>query len=371
MTLNPGLQDISMLPMIGKHIQNRFHRRFAPLSIVHFVTSRCNARCSHCFMDFNAGQDSAGELSIDEIRLLAGTLGKGLYNVNLTGGEPFIREDMADIVECYTSETPAQSIVITTNGWFTDAIRRCAEHFASHASKCRITFSISLDDIGERHDAGRQLVGLYNRALASYLMLRSWADPRIAATIALTVTPANAPRIEAIHTALREAGVTSIFPVLFREEGVQGDTADRASLCRAYGRLSHLIDDYNETGAGKNIADAAHRAKNRIVRGILGDPEQADRFLVPCTAGSLFGTIMADGSVTPCELLAARYPLGNLRDCNMDFSSIWNSAGAEKVRQMIRDSRCHCTFECAWTVNVLGRTTFWPRFALTTLRELL
>jgi len=360
-----------MLPPIGKHIQNRFHGRHAPFSIVHFVTNRCNARCSHCFMDFRTGQDRTAELTLDEIRLLAGSLGRGLYNVNLTGGEPFIRDDMAAIVECYASETPAQSIVITTNGWFTDDIRRCAERIASHASTCRITFSISLDDIGERHDAGRQLVGLYNRALESYLMLRSWADPRIDTTIALTVTPANAPRIEAIHTALREAGVISIFPVLFRGEGVQRDAADRASLCRAYARLSHLIDDYNETSAGKNIADAAHRAKNRIVRGILGDPEQADRFHVPCTAGSLFGTIMADGSVTPCELLASRYPLGNLRECNMDFSAIWNSTLAEQARQMIRNSRCHCTFECAWTVNVLARTTFWPRLAGATLREML
>jgi len=360
-----------MFPHIGRQIQNRLYRRYAPLSIVHFVTSRCNARCSHCFIDFTLGQGSAGELTLDEIRQVTRSLDKGLYNVNLTGGEPFIREDMSDIVDCYASATSARSIVITTNGWFTDAIRRSAERIRSSSSTCRVTFSISLDDTGERHDAGRHLTGLYDRAMESYLMLKAMTDPRIETTIALTVTPANASRIESIYAALREAGVISIFPVLFREEGIQRNAADRVSLCLAYGRLSHLLDDCPEPEVGKSISQSAHRAKNHIVRGILGDPGQADHFQVPCTAGSLFGTIMADGSVTPCELLASRYPLGNLRDSNMDFPAIWNNALAEQARHVIRESRCHCTFECAWTVNVLARTTFWPRLVLSTLRELL
>lgn len=360
-----------MLQHIGTYIKNRFHRRHAPFSIVHFVTSRCNARCSHCFIDFSAAQDSADDLTLDEIKRLCKSMDRGLYNVNLTGGEPFLRQDMADVVECYASETTVRSIVITTNGWFTDAIGDCAERFCRSSAQCRITFSISLDDIGDRHDEGRRLKGSYDRAMKSYLMLKSIVDPRLQAMITLTVTPVNASRIEAIHSALRKAGVTSIFPVLLREEGVQPDVTDRSSLCRAYGRLSKLVDDCPEPETGKSITGAVHRAKNRIVQRILGNAEEADRFHVPCTAGSLFATIMADGSVTPCELLASRYPLGSLRDNVMDFSGILNSALAEQARCVILESRCHCTFECAWTVNVLARPVFWPRLALTTLRELL
>jgi len=322
-----------MLPQIVNLIQNRFQRMHAPFSIVHFVTARCNARCSHCFIDFSkAGQNSAAELSLDEISRLTRSLGEGLYNVNLTGGEPFIREDLSDIVECYVSATPVRSIVITTNGWYTESIRGCAERFLKLSSSCRITFSISLDDISERHDAGRKLPGLYDRALESYRMLKSWADPRINATIALTVTPANKSRIEAIYAALKQAGVSTIFPVLLREEGVQTGIADRASLCQAYGRLALLVDNARgPASSGKRIADAAHRAKNRIVHGILGNAEQAERYHVPCTAGSLFATIMADGSVAPCELLVTRYSLESLRENNMDFSAIWNKIGRAHV----------------------------------------
>lgn len=360
-----------MMSQIRAQIHSHLQAKYTPLSIVHFVTNRCNARCRHCFMDFTPDQASATELTLDEIRRLTRSLGKGLYNVNLTGGEPFIREDITDIVECYASETSAQSIVVTTNGWFTDAIRRCAERFSSRSAACQLTFSISLDDIGELHNAGRRLIGSYDRAMESYLMLRSMAASCIRATIALTVTPFNAARIEAIYSELRKAGVTSIFPVLMRAEGVQKNLTDHAALCRAYGRLSQLVDNCREeNSAGMDIAEAAHRAKNRIVRRILGNAEEADRFHVPCTAGSFFATIMADGTVTPCELLASRFAPGNLRENNMDFSGIWNSERAEQARYFIRKSRCHCTFECAWTINVLAHPVYWPRLTLMTLREL-
>ncbi|MEK6744928.1 MAG: radical SAM protein [Nitrospirota bacterium] len=361
-----------MLPQIANHIQNRLNRRYAPLSLVHFVTNRCNARCSHCFIDFAPERTHADELTLDDIGRVARSLGSGLYNVNLTGGEPFLREDMPDIVACYASATKAQSIVITTNGWFTDAIRRSAERYRHCSSTCRITYSISLDDIRERHDGSRNLTGLYDRALESYRLMSSWSDPRISATVALTVTPENASQIENIYRSLKAAGVTSVFPVLLREEGVLRTIADRESLCQAYGRLTRLIDRSREPFKhGRRIAEAAHRAKNRIVHQILGNNETTGRFHIPCAAGASFATIMADGSVAPCELLALRHPMGNLRENDMKFSGIWNSVRAHQVRRSIRENRCHCTFECAWTVNVLARPVFWPRLAFTTLRELL
>jgi MoaA/NifB/PqqE/SkfB family radical SAM enzyme len=323
-------------------------------------------------MDFAAAPGREEELTLHEIGRLARSLGKGLYNVNLTGGEPFIRSDMYEIIECYAHTTSVRSIVITTNGWFTDAIMRSAERYLSCLSPCRITFSISLDDIGKEHDIGRNLGGLYDKAFESYRMLKAWHDPRISVSIALTVTAANASRIETIYSGLRAAGVVKVFPVLFREEGVQHSMRDRESLCRAYGRLAHLIENSRTPGVpGNRVVDATHRAKNRIVHQILGDPDSAGRFHASCTAGSLFGTIMADGTVAPCELLASRYPLGNLRDHDMNFARIWNGCQSAQVRDAVRGDRCHCTFECVWTVNVLARPAFWPRLALTTLRELL
>ena len=72
-----------------------------PVSIVHFLTNRCNARCSFCFIDFDDPKTFQGELTLDEIDKLTKSFGKSLLNVNLTGGEPFARKDIIDIAKLY------------------------------------------------------------------------------------------------------------------------------------------------------------------------------------------------------------------------------------------------------------------------------
>ena len=60
-----------------------------PISVVHFLTNGCNARCSFYFINFDDPSTFKGELTLDEIEKLTQSFGKSLLNVNLTGGEPF------------------------------------------------------------------------------------------------------------------------------------------------------------------------------------------------------------------------------------------------------------------------------------------
>ncbi len=96
-------------------INNIYFKKNEPMSLVHFITNRCNARCSFCFIDFNNPDTFKDELSLDEINKLTKSLGKSLLNVNLTGGEPFARKDIIDIAKIYLKNTTIQSLYITTN----------------------------------------------------------------------------------------------------------------------------------------------------------------------------------------------------------------------------------------------------------------
>ena len=79
------------------------------------VTYRCNARCSMCNR-YKAPSKPEEEISIETIKKLP-----KMYFTNITGGEPFIRTDLKDIVrELYKK---SDRIVISTNGFFTDRIR--------------------------------------------------------------------------------------------------------------------------------------------------------------------------------------------------------------------------------------------------------
>ena len=57
-----------------------------PISLIHFITNRCNARCDHCFIDFGNKDSQSAKISIENIEKLSKTFGEQLMNINLTGG---------------------------------------------------------------------------------------------------------------------------------------------------------------------------------------------------------------------------------------------------------------------------------------------
>lgn len=346
----------------------------SPISIVHFVTERCNARCPHCFVDFGSAIGREEELSLDEIGRLADTLGRRILNVNLTGGEPFLREDLPGIVERYATRAGVRSIVVTTNGWFTDGARELARAFRRLPARCRLTVSVSFDAPGERHDRNRRLPGLFPRALETYRLLDAWPDPRVRADATLTVTPDNAGDVAGIVGELREAGVRRIFPLLVREAGALRSVPGKEKALEGYRELVRLVRRMPgppRTGSAADaLADALHSAKDRIVRDAICAGVPAGSFGGPCRAASLFGVVRPDGTVLPCEVLDRTFAVGNLREAGMDFLRLWNGAAADGVRERVASRGCRCTYECAFTVNVLGNPRNWPRLLLRTLGEL-
>ena len=91
--------------------------RSEPVGLIHFLTRRCNARCSFCFIDFDdaVSQNKKNEMSIEQIAKMTSTLGKSLQHVNLTGGEPFLRDDIYDIMKAYFDNANVNSILINSS----------------------------------------------------------------------------------------------------------------------------------------------------------------------------------------------------------------------------------------------------------------
>ena len=116
---------------ISHVLQNIYLKKNEPVSIVHFVTNRCNARCSFCFIDFDDPKTFHNELSLEEIEKLTKSMGKSLLNVNLTGGEPFARKDITEIAKLYIKNTTVQSIYVTTNASLPDRVESFAKEISS------------------------------------------------------------------------------------------------------------------------------------------------------------------------------------------------------------------------------------------------
>ena len=117
------------------------------------VTYRCNARCNMCNR-YKKPSKPDEEISIETIKKLP-----RMYFTNITGGEPFIREDLKEIVrELYKK---SDRIVISTNGFFTDRIIDLCKEFPN------IGIRISIEGLEETNNKIRGLDDGFNRGLTT------------------------------------------------------------------------------------------------------------------------------------------------------------------------------------------------------------
>ena len=151
--------------------KNNYIQKKYPISLVHFVTNRCNARCSFCFIDFDNPDTFKGELSLTEIEKLSLTLGNSIQNINLTGGEPFARKEIKEISEIYIKNAKVGSLFITSNGSLPERIEDYLDNLVPKYPDTKFVFSFSIDNIERKHDKIRKIEGLFEKCIESYVQL--------------------------------------------------------------------------------------------------------------------------------------------------------------------------------------------------------
>jgi radical SAM protein with 4Fe4S-binding SPASM domain len=355
--------DKANLPRI---LKNLYFTRSEPISLVHFITNRCNARCSFCFIDFDNPETFKGELSLEEINLLTKNLGKSLLNVNLTGGEPFARKDIIEIAKCYIVNSTVQSIYITTNGSLPDRIEKFAKEISEFSPNTELSFQISVDDFPEEHDRVRKISNLFKDCLKSYKILKKFG-PKINPVINITVTHENCNNIKNIfYYLVNDCGVESIKCCIVRDEGVyKTPEKKKKKIFEAYDWLTNEINKLCKNKKIKNyntnsIQGKLHGKKDAISWEMVKKMYLKPKFLSNCYAGGIFGIIQANGDVYPCEILEKNL-LGNLRDNKMDLMNIWENQKTKETRKFIINSKCNCTYECALSFNVLANWKYQGR----------
>lgn len=346
-------------------VLNSYFLKKEPISLIHFVTNKCNARCLHCFIDFNNEEIFKNELSLEEINEMTKNLGSSLFNVNLTGGEPFLRKDIFEIAKAYFANTGIESLFITTNGFFTEKIKAFLDSFVSSNLQRKITFQFSIDNFEEEHNKNRRVAGLFKKTLESYHLVKSYNNPNIMPNICITLAHHNYENVLELYTHLKSLGVDSCTPTMMREAGVvkKMDQVIKRKILDVYNELTKRIysDQLSGTTKGfeRHFQGRLMNSKNMLVSKIVSDTYMEKKFIVNCSAAALFGVIYANGDVYPCEMLNNRN-LGNLRDYNMNFMKLWQDKKAGECKEFIKKSKCSCTFECVWTVNAISS----PRFII-------
>lgn len=347
---------------LAAKVSNIAFRKKAPASLIHFITNKCNARCGHCFIDFDDDESQRARMELEDVEKLSKSLGPQILNINLTGGEPFLSPDIAAIAEAYLTHSAIESIYITTHGGLTERIEAFVEQVAPKFPDRKLILSISIDHLGEEHDRARKVPNLFRDALKSYEFLKGYGR-NVVPNVSITVSDSNCDDMdEIVDRLVSDHGVTSLTSNIVRDEGVYTIPVEKKrQILEGYKRLNARIASAPEL-SGYDPGTLLGRVMNEkegIMTAHIAEAYLEPKYVLPCRAGALLGVVYPNGDVFPCEILDDR-PLGNLHDYDFDLMKLWSERQAAEVRTWIRDTHCNCTFECAWSFNILGSPRHQP-----------
>ncbi len=322
-----------------------------PLQLIHFITSRCNAKCGHCF--YWSQLNTKGELSLEEIDKITTHL-PDLVILNFSGGEPFIRQDFAEVIKTYYRNTLVKEVTIPTNATFTEKMKKDCTEVLEYCKGMELNIVVSLDGLEKIHDEIRQVKDCYKTAKKSFLMLKELQKtyPYLQVSVVSTLTSLNQDTVEEFHREIKEEWQPDIFGMnLIRGEAKKMDLF--GVNLENYKKFFALQSKSRKPGLKSRVRDYL----NKVRTGTNIQMVEQKKMVVPCRAGTLMGVMYEKGDVYPCELLN-RKPLGNVREYDYNFEKLWTSTRTKEASKWIKDTKCYCTHECFQRFNIMYKPSF-------------
>jgi MoaA/NifB/PqqE/SkfB family radical SAM enzyme len=313
----------------------RHHDRQTPPFMIVFINSICNLTCEHCFYWRNLNQRD--DLTFAEFNKLSLELGD-FEILNLSGGEPFIRNDFAEICCLFTGNNHVKQIYVPTNGYFTEKTEKQIRKVLTSKTLRLFVCEISLDGMPEYHDRFRGNPQSFAKAMETYDMLVQLQkeDSRLhihANTVAMSE---NMDEIWQLTEYLHDRCPAMEHHNLAIIRGDRKNPSLQGPALQQYQRLyQHVAEVWSDREKGRFGAIVEPMLQWAKVKTIESESQY-----VPCKAGVLSGVIYANGDVSVCE---THGPLGNLR--KQSFFEIWDSDKARALRREIKNKQCYCTNE--------------------------
>lgn len=320
-----------------------------PTFNVLFLTNRCNLDCKMCFYSKREKRD---ELTTQEIETLAKSLPPQWY-IMLTGGEPFLRDDMFEIAKAFYDQG-ALNIHISSNATLVDKTIAGIEKIAEYAKDSHVILVSSIDGPKEVHDEIRLegKSGSFDKTVYTLKELIKLKKrlPNIGVAANYTLSAFNQEYWKETIDYLRdEVGVDAVNIGLAR-----GETKDKAAKdynLENYWKAHRYLIKTNRREYFAPLEKMLALFKDTLqIENIYKIAANNPPKNYKCLAGRVFNVITETGDVHPCEMLPQK--MGNLRDVDMDFMKLWKGEYAKKIRKYVEQGMCLCTYECAMTASL-------------------
>ena len=308
-----------------------------PTDAIIAVTLNCNSRCVMCDIWKNEMEDEMAPREYEG-------LPSSLKEINISGGEPFLRNDLPEILAIIRSRCPGVRLVMSTHGFLTDRIRSAAKELKRVAPE--LALRISIDGLETTHERVRGIPGGFLRDMESLRVLKETGFEDLG--IAMTVMKDNVSEIEDVYQLSQRLGVDFSITV-----------ATDSDIYFGAGKGSLRPDDGEDLRRGFDFLIRRHYSSFRprsVARAwyekSLLDYAQGNGRAIACDAGSGFFYLDSKANVYACHILSSR--LGNLRE--QSFDAIWSGQDAEHYREELRGcEKCWmvCTSKSALRRNLV------------------
>jgi MoaA/NifB/PqqE/SkfB family radical SAM enzyme len=271
------------------------------------VTHACVARCVMC--NIWKIPRSVPDMPLEDwTTLLSSDLLSDLRELDITGGEPFLRDDLVPLLRtvCELKRTRLKrltSVAITTNGILTDRVVGMVGKMLEPMAQCGLELVVvcALDAASDLHDQIRRYAGAWSavgETIAGLLELRK-GHPNLIVGLKTTVMPLNVGELEAIADYARDHDLFTIISPAIATPGRYLNADKAGSLTLDAAQRARLAEFYKQAGVRWS-----HHAKALV--GYL----ETGKMSKPCTCGFNYFFVRSSGDVFLCPLFEE--PVGSL-----------------------------------------------------------
>ena len=280
------------------------------------ITWQCNLRCAHCLSA--AGEASPEELSSRECQeLIQQWAGLKVFQVNIGGGEPFLRKDFLELLALLQEKGIVACV--STNGLLMDD--GLAQRLAAFK---QLYLQVSLDGVTEEVNDRIRGQGTYRKILSALDCLSRQDIPYSVNTV---LTRLNYPQLDSLRELAKE----------FR-------AGFRVSRFRPSGRGKHsktlLGPSPDQLEAFAEWLNGHDQVRTGDSFFCLTSENRRRKGLDMCGAAKMTCCLSPTGEVYPCAFLQEKdFQAGSVR--RQSFKQIWNQAVIFRRFRRLDVSSCH------------------------------
>jgi radical SAM protein with 4Fe4S-binding SPASM domain len=245
---------------------------------------------------------------------------------NITGGEPFLRDDIEEII--YYLRRKSGRIVISTNGYYTEKILEAVKKYRD------IGIRVSIEGLPAINDGLRGLKDCFDHGLRTLLELKRLNIKDVG--FGITISDKNAEELMDVYDLSRHMKMefaTAIVHNSYYFHTEKNTISDKE--CVTF-QFEKLIKQLLKSGKPKDWFRAYfnHGIINYI---------QGNKRLLPCESGTENFFVDPYGEILPCNGMEDKYWFDTMGNLNINsFDEIWNSKKAETVRQNVKNCEKNC-----------------------------